>query len=301
MKTMNTLSKLTLSFLLFGALLFAACKKEGSNSNNDQTVAALTETTVNDTEADDVNDDVFNNTMGISASDAGEDLGITAGIGVFGRMENGELTGRVDSTNRCFTVTVSPRTPGVFPKTVTIDFGTGCIGKDGKLRKGKIITVFTNRMSVPGAKATTTFDGYKVDSAAVSGTHEVINNSVSNSRIFTRNVIAGQITWDSGRWVKWTTSRTITQLEGNGTPLFPLDDVFSISGSGSGENSKGNRWSHTILEPLIKRFACRWISKGVVNITFNNRVALLNYGNGDCDNKATITINGITKEITLPR
>ncbi len=239
--------------------------------------------------------------MGIGAEANGEELGITAGTGVFARVENGQITGRVDSTQRCFTVTVSPMERGVFPKTVVINFGSGCIGRDGKLRKGKIITVYTGPMRVPGSKATTTFEGFKVDSVAVEGTHQVENNSTSNNLSFTTRVINGKLTWDSGRWVKWSTTRTVTQIEGNGTPLFPLDDIFTITGAGRGENSRGVSWAHEIIEPLVKKFTCRWISKGVMRVRYNNTNALINYGNGDCDNKATVTINGRTVEITLPR
>ena len=293
MKT-SILTKSTLAFLLLGALTFTSCKKESSTASDE---TATVESTESNSEAEAAYDDVFDNTMGIGV-ESGEDLGITGSVGVFGRMESGSYTGRVDS-NRCFTVTVVPQTPGVFPKTVTIDFGAGCLGRDGKFRKGKIITVFTGRMKIPGSKATTTFEGYKVDSVTVKGTHEVTNNSLSNNNIFTTKVIEGKLIWDSGRCVTWSSIRTVVQLEGNGTPNWPIDDVFSITGAGRGENSRGKSWAHEVVEPLIKKFTCRWISKGVLRIRFNNTNGILNFGNGECDNKATLTINGNVKIITL--
>ena len=299
MKTLNMPTKISLTLLLLGGLLFASCKKESSSSAKEE--AEVMESTASDSEADMTYDEVFNTTMGIGAEANGEELGITAGTGVFARIENGQITGRVDSTQRCFTVTVTPMDRGVFPKTVVINFGNGCLGRDGKLRKGKIITVYTGPMRVPGSKATTTFDGFKVDSVAVEGTHQVENNSTSNNLSFTTRVINGKLTWDSGRWVKWTTTRTVTQVEGNGTPFYPLDDIFTITGAGRGENSRGASWAHEIIEPLVKKFTCRWISKGVMRVRRNDTNALINYGNGDCDNKATVTINGRTIEITLPR
>lgn len=296
MKTGNILTKGTLAVLLSGGLLFTSCKKEGSTTAQDET--AITESTESNSEAETAFDDVFDNTMGIG-SETGEDLGITGSVGIYGRMEGGDYTGRIDS-NRCFTVTVVPQQPGVFPKTVTIDFGSGCLGHNGKLRKGKIITVFTGKMRVPGSKATTTFDGYKVDSLAITGTHEVINNSTSSNLSFTTRVIEGKLSWDSGRWVKWSNTRTVTQLEGNGTPFWPLDDIFSVTGAGRGENSRGKSWGHEVIEPLMKKFTCRWISKGILRIKFNDKSGLLNFGNGDCDNKASLTVNGTVKIITLP-
>jgi len=38
---------------------------------------------------------------------------------------------------------------------------------------------------------------------------------------------------------------------------------------------------------------------GIVEIVKNDATATLDYGNGECDKLATITINGVTKEIVL--
>lgn len=295
MKTVITKGLPALFFIT--AITFTACQKEVSVSNEQETEATI-EGTVNNTEAEAEFDDVFNTTMGIG-SETGEDLGIVSGVGIFGRYEDGQYAGRTDSANRCFTITVVPRDPGVFPKTVTINFGDGCRSRDGRVRKGKIVTVYTGPMGRPGSKATTTFDGYKVDSVAVSGTHEVINNSSSNNRSFTTRVLDGKLTWDSGRWVRWSSTRTMTQIEGNGTPMWPVDDIFTITGAGRGENSRGNSWAHEVIEPLYKKFTCRWISKGILAIVRNGKTARLDFGDGACDNKATLTVNGQVREITL--
>lgn len=294
MKTINIFTKSTFAFLLLGTLTLTACKKEKSTAQDETTTMENTE---NNMEAQAAFDDVFDNSMGIGA-ESGEDLGITGSIGIYGRMEGGNYSGRVDS-NRCFTITVMPQQQGVFPKTVTIDFGAGCTAPNGRVRKGKIITVFTGKMREPGSKATTTFEGYQVDSMSVTGTHEVVNNSSSSNKIFTIRVIDGKLTWNSGRWVKWNNTRTVTQIEGNGTAFWPLDDVFSITGAGTGENSKGRSWGHEVVEPLIRKFTCAWTTKGVVRISFNQTNGLLDFGNGDCDNKATLTVNGRVKIITL--
>lgn len=75
------LTKITLAFFLFGSLLFTACKKESSNSVLENE-AAVIESSVNKTEADAAYDEVFIINMSIG-SETGEELGITAGAGVF--------------------------------------------------------------------------------------------------------------------------------------------------------------------------------------------------------------------------
>ena len=45
------------------------------------------------------------------------------------------------------------------PRTITIDFGTGCTGQDGRLRSGKVIVTYTGGgYFTPGASWTITFE-----------------------------------------------------------------------------------------------------------------------------------------------
>jgi hypothetical protein len=153
---------------------------------------------------------------------------------------------------------------------------------------------------VPGSKVSTTFLGYHVDSFHVEGTHITENTSTSNMQGWKNTVLNGQVTnTNTNKWRKWNSLKQVTQTEGNGTSGFPLDDVFKITGGARGSNSAGHTWASTILDPLIKKFACRWIVKGTVKMVRDGREALLDYGNGTCDNKATITINGVPYPITL--
>lgn len=300
MKTTIKLSTWLTALAVIGVLTFTSCKKENSASNLTEDtaaeVAASVTTTTEDAQTEAQFDDVFNITASITAEDAGEELGMGANVSGLEELGLRPTTGRT----RCYTITVVPSQPGLFPKTVTIDFGNGCLGRDGKFRKGKIVTIYTNRMLVPGAKVSTTFVGYHVDSFHIEGTHITENISFSNMQGLKVSVINGKITnTNTGKWRKWNSVKNIVQIEGNGTPNFPLDDVYKITGAATGSNSFGNSWSSTIVEPLIKKFTCRWIVKGTVHLVRNGREALLDYGNGNCDNIAIIYINGAAHRITL--
>ncbi len=300
MKTKNNLLNWLTALTMIVAMTFSSCKKDNSLTAEEPQDPATMEAVADDVTAETEYDDVFNIAMGVSSTDVGENIGLGAGIGLGGRTSvDGGRTNAPDS-HRCFTVTVSPLTPGVFPKTVTTDFGNGCLGRDGRLRKGKIVTVYTGHMVVPGKKATTTFINYHVDSFKIEGIHITENTSTSNMLGWSVKVIDGKVTNTvSNRWRKWDSEKNILQIEGNGTNFFPLDDVFRITGGARGSNSGGHTWSSIIVEPLIKKFNCRWIVKGIVRITRDNKVALLNYGNGSCDNQAVITINGVSHTVTL--
>jgi hypothetical protein len=287
----------TLSFLAL--LLFAvSCKKDSTQSANDsQATDQVVEAGKSEIILQSAFDDVFDNSAGIDGVTAGEDLGIygSAGIGIF----PGQAT--EEPAVRCFTVTVTPKDKGVFPKTVVIDFGAGCTARE-HLRKGKIITVYSGPLSVPGNTAVTTFDGYQVDSFKIEGKHTILNSSEpgGNHRSFTRKVENARITnLNSNFWLSWSGTRVMKQLEGNGTPLYPIDDIYQFTGGMKGENANGKTWSSEIVTPLVKAFSCRWISKGTVQIRVNDTVGVLDFGNGDCDNTATVTVNGVSRVISL--
>lgn len=279
-------------------LFFTACQKEKSSSGTDdqQELEASKVSSEADGEAEIVFNGIFDDAFGVN-----DEVGIS-GTGVFGRV-----TACPDIT----IVRLNP--PQAFPVKIILDFGNpGCVGRDGHLRRGKIITEYTNRLIVPGAMATTTFDGFYFDSTKVEGTHKITNTGSNTttpiSRQFTVDVIAGKLTKPNGNYIEWNSHKVITQIEGLGTNI-PLDDIFRIEGSSNGKVKRGDllvRWESTITEPLIKRFNCRWIVKGRIRIVRANTattgpwVAILDFGQGICDNQATVTINGTTHQITLP-
>ena len=289
--------------MLSASLLFTACKKNSTDTLSAEEVERTVVTMEAEAEADVIFDGIFDDVAGVN-----DEVGMGTGIGNFGRPANNDGNGYLDQARtdsggvRCFTVTVTPLQPGVFPKTVVLDFGTGCLGHDGRTRKGKITTVYTGRLSVPGSEATTTFTNFYVDSIKVEGTHIAKNTSTSNNRSFTLKVIAGKLSKPSGNYTEWNKLKTWVQTEGNGTPNFLLDDVFSITGNANGTVKFGTnmmQWTTTITSPIIRKYTCRWPVSGTVEMTRNSRTSTLDYGNGTCDNKATLTINGNVRIITL--
>lgn len=296
MKFNISISKLISFFLLFTLITIVSCQKETSRTGSEeqQEQEASMVSSESDAEAELVFSEVFDDAMGVN-----EEVGME-GVGSLDRI----------TPNPCYTITVTRlNPPALFPVRIVIDFGTtGCRGIDGRFRKGKIITEYTNRLLIPGAVATTTFDRFYVDSIKVEGTHKISNTSANTTtRQFTVEVLEAKLTKPSGNFVEWNNRKVITQLEGLMTVL-PFDDVFKIEGSANGRVKRGAllvAWESTIIEPLFKRFNCRWIVKGKVRTTRRNTnssgpwVAVLDFGNGICDNQAVITINGVSRQITL--
>jgi hypothetical protein len=306
MKSLNSVTRLLTVALGAIALFFASCKKEGSTigtpAEQQEFASATSEA---DAEAEVIFDDVFDNVMGVDNEVAIGGTGVFGGANM-GAGNGGEYLNGANGADslRCFTVTYTQLSPPArFPLKVVIDFGAGCTGRDGRTRKGKIVIVYTGPLFIPGNSTTTTFDGYSVNDIKVEGTHKISNSSTQSVKSFSVQVVGAKLSKPNGDFSQWNSEKKISQIEGLGTPFFPLDDVFKIEGAANGAVKKGDKffqWSTIIQEPLIKKFVCRWIVKGVVVMRKSNTaVAELNYGNGTCDNKATLTVNGQVREITL--
>jgi hypothetical protein len=292
---------LVLLFFSLSTAFLTSCQKESSQNGtaDEQEQEASRISGEADAEADVVFNNSFDDAMGVN-----EEVAI-GGTGIF------------SNTNSCPVVTiVRVNAPNAFPVRVIMDFGiNGCVAPDGHFRKGKVIITYSNRILIPGATAITEFDNFYFDSTKVEGTHKITNTSTPVvtpappvDRKFKVEVINGKLTRPTGNFVEWNSTKFINQVEGLGTSI-PVDDIFRIEGTARGKVKRGPLlvlWESNIVEPLVKRFNCRWIVRGKIrtvraNIGTNSPwIAVLDFGNGNCDNLAIVTINGIPHQITLP-
>ena len=54
----------------------------------------------------------------------------------------------------------------------------------------------------------------------------------------------------------------------------------------------GTELSAEILEALRRELACKFIVSGIISLNKNENNAILSYGDGECDDLATVSING---------
>lgn len=266
---------------------FTSCSKDDDDENSltpemEQTVTLAREKAI----SDNVTEDVHNLLMDVVAD---EDL--------MGNRSSVPMQGR---TLACATVTITPLVG--FPKTLTIDFGTGCTDNLGIHRSGIVTVVLSDSLRTTRATAQMSFQNYLVQGHKVEGNINWTNTSTLVEKKWMREVINGKITPPAGA-AFWTfnSSRTITHVAGASTPLQILDDEFDITGVGSVTNAANFTRTDTILTPLHKKVICANIDKGSVKLTGANHTAILDFGNGACDRIATLTIAGYPpRTITLP-
>jgi len=68
--------------------------------------------------------------------------------------------------------------------------------------------------------------------------------------------------------------------------------VFSVTGNRNIEASTGFTQDAQVIEALRRETTCPYFVSGSIQITRNNGEGVLDFGSGDCDNTAILTVNG---------
>ena len=279
-------SKHIFASILLSSLLFTACKKESTpEPETDPAIEATfelsTDQATSEFMAEDDNDILMEST---------EDKGI---LGNFAPN-----TTEPDNFLPCANVTITPANG--FPKTIRMTFDSTCVSPRGVRRSGVVKVVISDTLRRAGSTAVMTFENYYVNRFKREGVHTWSNTSVPGIRRWRREVEDGKITGPGGRFWLHESVKIVTQIAGVSTPQ-RLDDVFSITGNYSVTNPQGGTRSAEIILPLQKKVSCANIDSGRIRFEGPNHFAVLDYGNGECDRIAVISINGrAPRTILLP-
>lgn len=187
------------------------------------------------------------------------------------------------------------------PDTIIIDFGTSCLCNDNKTRSGKIIISSTGRYRNEGSIITITPENYFVNGNQILGSRIVTNtgNNALGQPTFNVLVNGTIILANNEGTITWNATRQRTWIQGNNTLIFS-DDVYSITGGSSGTKVNGQTWTSIITSPLVHKRICHQIVSGVLQVTPSNKpIRTIDFGQGNCDNTLTVSINGNSYTITF--
>ncbi len=191
--------------------------------------------------------------------------------------------------------------PTVIHGFITVDFGTGCAGPGGRTRSGILRIEYSGRRFMPGSKLTITFDNYAVNGIKFVGTRILTNISASETAPIAYSVVEDGVilTYPDGT----TATRTVAKVRTWIRAANPVQDSWTVSGTAAGTNRKGKSYSMTITKDLVYSRACAVSNKvfipvqGTKELVVENKTVTIDYGNGECDNIFTITINGRSKQV----
>ncbi|MBX2828471.1 MAG: hypothetical protein KTR22_09915 [Flavobacteriaceae bacterium] len=276
MKT-NVLKKGAL--LLMGAcLVFTSCSKDESDATEESVSAEITaENTRQSSEAEVATDGLFN-LMDIAYAEQEEEAGRNASY-----------------FTDCVTITVSIQ-GGV--KFVTLDFGLGCELRNGSIASGIVYLTYN-----PSQVGTLTIDydleNFAYNNKFIAGGGSLFrerNNANGNPQHTVNHEL--EVTFPNGLVVDFDGTRVSEWIEGVGTGTW-TDNVFSVTGTRDIEFNTGFSSYAIVIDPLRREATCEHFVSGSVEITRNNGTGVLDFGDGTCDNIATLTVNGETFTIIL--
>lgn len=218
-------------------------------------------------------------------------------------IATGKLSFKTDAVkliNDCTTTTIDT---SLNPHTVLIDFGTGCTGGDGKLRAGQIFATFNNTdLSLTGSWVHAEFQNYTVDGDQIGGSLTLTNGGPSASFELKGTLdVNSNITFEGNSGALNGSYNYIVYYESQGNQD-PSDDMFYFSGAGMGVTNGGRAFGQSITTPLVRNRinGCNFFIEGTVEIDVDgDPLQILDYGDGDCDDIATITENGVVRTIQL--
>ncbi|HET6246028.1 MAG: hypothetical protein H0V01_10180 [Bacteroidetes bacterium] len=187
--------------------------------------------------------------------------------------------------------------PNSGPIRVDIDYGnSGCTGSDSRPIRGKLMVTFNDKWSKQGAITNVELEQYFVNGINLNAAIIITNTGNNTYRFSVTNAKCTASTWS----VKYNSSLEIKQSEGAGTKSIISDDVFEITGSADGISRINKTYVSNIAFPVILRSSCKWLESGICEITPQDAgKRSLNYGHGNCDNEAVISINGDIYQIEL--
>ena len=208
-------------------------------------------------------------------------------------------------------------------KKVVVTFnGSPCV--DGKTRSGSLTFDYSGSAPTakhyrdPGFKLIVTSNNYAVDNNTVT----IISKTIVNTTATGFNPANTNETWTiagslsialaGGGTITWTCARVKTLLNTStvyvnaATPIAWASAKVGISGSASGTRANNEIFSVTITNQLIRDFGgCNiqgrhpFIQGTLVYTPQGKAARTFDYGSGTCDLNATVTINGVTYQITL--
>lgn len=290
MKTKTLIFRSALA-LAMASLVITGCKKKEED----------------DTDTDSARDNAYAESMYADAANISDEAGQKGSVSNYKGVENDNVL------SACATVTWSNKN-SADQDTITINFGTtNCICADGRARRGEFYVYYSGKYKTPGSTHTISLNSlsnpYYVDNNKVVGTKTVKNNGFNSSGNLNWSInVNGTITLASGGTITWVSSRGRELLKGYNaadSTIIWVGSKWSITGSANGTNAKGTSYTANITSPLIRDFSCsgagkRHFTQGVCDITPSGKsTRTIDFGNGNCDDQATVTIKGKTYNVTL--
>jgi len=188
-----------------------------------------------------------------------------------------------------------------WPFKLTFDFGEeNCEFMAGIFSRGKIHYSLTDNWLNEGAVKSFVFDDYYINDINIFGTKTFTNTGYNEEQHLTWEIVIAEsgIKDTLGHEKTWNATLYAEFVEGSFKDT-KCHYSYLITGSGSGTYN-GIPYTAEITEALLFEFGCWYPKSGIMTINIGSETVIIDYGEGECDNKATMQIGDQEPvEITL--
>jgi len=204
-------------------------------------------------------------------------------------------------SDSCPSVTITHPEDNIWPKTITIDYGTGCTGFYENTRSGKIIITITGPRRETGSQRSVTFVEYYINGIKVEGAYslETIGLNDNQNFVIEATLTGGKLTLPEGQTIERSFEHQKEWIAGFNT-MNIWDDECLVTGTATGVNINSVSYTRTITSALHWKRVCRFLVSGVVKIERQGMEPFeIDFGTGECDAVAVVTMGDESREITL--
>jgi hypothetical protein len=184
---------------------------------------------------------------------------------------------------------------------LTVDFGTtGCADLRGNIRKGKLIFNYDGWRFQQGSSVVLTTENYSINDIKLEGTRTSTNisNSIDDAPRFHVVLTGGKATFPDNTVAERESDITWSWVRGASPAADKL--VIHWNSTAGGISRDGRSYSVSLLEDLQYNRFCRFAVSGIKKYVIDEEKEItIDYGDGDCDDAITLTMNGVTREVSL--
>lgn len=279
-------TKMLCAFLSLSVALFTGCSDDGENEA-EQALIPVEEVEL-DLQSEFISDQLDDIAEAVSADEV-----------VSAKGESAEKP----ALPECVVVTTTAE-GGLITRVV--DFGAGCTLANGLEYSGKLIMLIARDHELRKAEIVVETEEFFVNDLAVTGRKEITRTWPESLTLgIPESVVSTELRIEhpAGVYAEVTGTTTREWIEGYGSGTWG-DNVVLIGGDRTVKTYLNevlvNTYQATITEKLRREWACRFIVSGVMDISKNVFSASLDFGDGNCDNKAMLTSEaGVSREIVL--
>ncbi|MCZ4318098.1 hypothetical protein O4H26_03755 [Aequorivita viscosa] len=183
--------------------------------------------------------------------------------------------------------------------TILLDFGDSCTLNNGNVVSGKIFLEYgpliSGSYTVEYSLQDFIFNGNGVGGGG-SILYEIANQNDNPQATLTENITVSfpnttvTATRNGTRISEW--------VAGVGTGTW-IDNVYHVTGNWQTEFTNGFTRNGEVTETLISKTSCPFVVDGRLQITQDGLTAIIDFGDGECDNMAVFIYNGQEYPFTM--